>query len=242
MNVTVLGNNSTTVQPGGACSSYLITHKGKKLLVDLGNGSLFNLKKVCALEEVDGIILTHHHFDHLSDLFLFRYEREGQKYMGHAVAPIPLYSPKMDPWLEEKLMKNNLFHWVEVKGAVRKEIFDLQVDFVPVEHLIETYALRITQGEKTFVYSADTGLCEGIKEAAKGADLFLCEATYLSTEPYYMKHHLQGKEAGIIAKEAGVKKLLLTHLPETGTKALLAEAQAFHEDTALAEILTTYEL
>lgn len=183
MKITVLGNNSTTVQPGGACSSYLITHEGKNLLIDVGNGSLFNLKKVCALADINGIILTHHHFDHLSDLFLFRYEREGHKYMGYPVAPIPLYSPKMDPWLEEKLMKNGLFHWEEIRGAKRRDVFGLQVDFVPVEHLIETYALRITNGTKTFVYSADTGLCEGIKEAAKGADLFLCEATYLSTEP-----------------------------------------------------------
>lgn len=242
MKVTVLGNSSTTVTAGGACSSYLLDTGEKKVLLDIGNGSLFHLKKLIMLGEIDAILLTHHHFDHISDLFLFRYEREGLKYMGQEIKPIPLYTPKMEPWLLEKLEKNHLFDFFYISEENTREILGMKVSFIPVEHLVETYALRIEKDGKVFTYSADTGMCGGILKAAEGADLFLCEATYVSKEPYRMKHHLHGKEAGEIAEKAGVKKLLLTHLPEKEVDLLLSEAKEIHEDTEVSEILKSYQI
>ena len=242
MKVTVLGNSSTTVTPGGACSSYLLESCGKKILLDAGNGSLFNLKKILSLDKIDAIVLTHHHFDHISDLFLFRYEREGLKYMGCEVKPIPLYTPKMEPWLLEKLEKNHIFEFYYVEEEKTLEIFGMKVSFIPVEHLVETYALRFEKDGKVFTYSADTGMCEGILKVSEDADLFLCEATYVSKEPYRMKHHLHGKEAGEIAKMSRVKKLLLTHLPEKEVDLLLSEAKEIHKDTEISEILLSYEI
>ncbi|MFH5835446.1 MBL fold metallo-hydrolase [Proteiniclasticum sp. C24MP] len=242
MKITVLGNNSTTVTQGGACSSYLLEVEGRRILLDMGNGSIFNLKKRVKLHEIDAIILTHHHFDHLSDLFLFRYEREGHKYMGEEVSPIDLYTPEMPQWLQENLMKNDLFRLHVIKGDTKVSMGDLTVAFIEVLHLLETYALRFTHDGKIFTYSADTGVCDGIYEAAREADLFLCEASYGSYEPYRMKHHLHGAEAGEIAEKCGVKKLLLTHLPEENLDGLLQEARAVHEDTEISEILKTYEV
>ena len=242
MKVTVLGNSSTTVTPGGACSSYLLESCGKKILLDAGNGSLFNLKKILSLDKIDAIVLTHHHFDHISDLFLFRYEREALKYMGQEVKPIPLYTPKMEPWLLEKLEKNHIFEFYYVEEEKTLEIFGMKVSFIPVEHLVETYALRFEKDGKVFTYSADTGMCEGILKVSEDADLFLCEATYVSKDPYRMKHHLHGKEAGEIAKMSRVKKLLLTHLPEKEVDLLLSEAKEIHKDTEISEILLSYEI
>ena len=122
------------------------------------------------------------------------------------------------------------------------EIFGMKVSFIPVEHLVETYALRFEKDGKVFTYSADTGLCEGILKASEDADLFLCEATYVSKEPYRMKHHLHGKEAGEIAAMSRVKKLLLTHLPEKEVDLLLSEAKEIHKDTDISEILLSYEI
>lgn len=242
MKVTVLGNSSTTVTVGGACSSYLLQTGEKNILLDAGNGSIFNLKRLLPLKDIHAIILTHHHFDHLSDLFLFRYEREALKYMGEEILPIPLYTPKMEPWLEEKLSKNHIFdfHFIEEECTV--DLFSTRVSFFSVEHLIECYALRVEKDGKVFTYSADTGMCDGILKAAEKADLFLCEATYLSREPYRMKHHLHGEEAGEIATTAKVKRLLLTHLPEKEVDLLLREAKSVHKWTDISRILETYEI
>jgi ribonuclease BN (tRNA processing enzyme) len=242
MKITVLGNNSTTASAGGACSSYLLEADGKKILLDMGNGSIFNLKKLVKLSEIDAIILTHHHFDHISDLFLFRYEREGLKYMGEEVLPIDLYTPEMPRWLFEKLTKNDIFKFHVIKENTKVSMGELSIEFIEVMHLLETYALRCTYEDKVFAYSADTGVCDGIYEACKDADLFLCEATYGSYEPYRMKRHLHGREAGEISKKSGVKKLLLTHLPEENLHRLLEEARERHEDTQISEILKTYEI
>lgn len=240
MEITVLGNNSTTASAGGACSSYLLEADGRKILLDMGNGSIFNLKKQVLLSEIDAIILTHHHFDHISDLFLFRYEREGLKYMGEEVPPIDLYTPEMPEWLLEKLIRNDIFRFHVIENNTKISMGGLTINFIEVVHLIETYALRCTYKNKVFAYSADTGICDGIYEACRDADLFLCEATYGSYETYRMKHHLHGREAGEISEKSGVKKLLLTHLPEENLDHLLEEAREVHKDTQISEIMKTY--
>lgn len=242
MKLTILGNNSTTASAGGACSSYLVEAAGKKILMDMGNGSIFNLKKTAGIEEIDAIILTHHHFDHFADILLMRYEREGRKYMGEEVKPIPLYTPKMPDWLFEQLDKSQTFdfHFIEKDETVM--IGELSIDFIRVLHLMETYAVRISEKDRVMTYSADTGLCQGILKASLKADLFLCEASYGSYDPYNIPHHLTGKEAGEIAKMSGVKKLILTHLPEHGKEDVLQDALSVFRNTELSKIMKSYEI
>ncbi len=42
------------------------------------------------------------------------------------------------------------------------------------------YALRVSVDGRTLVYSGDTARCDALTEQAKGADVFLCEASFLS--------------------------------------------------------------
>nr|WP_272905667.1 MBL fold metallo-hydrolase [Sediminivirga luteola] len=68
-------------------------------------------------------------------------------------------------------------------------------------------------GPVTVAFSGDTGRCDGVLEAARDADLFVCEATYLeagrqATEGH---GHLTGRMAGRLAADAGVKHLVLSH-------------------------------
>lgn len=75
MKLTVLGKYGPYPGAGGATTSYLLECGGKKLLIDAGSGSLSRVQEYCALEELDGIILTHLHSDHCSDMFILRYLR-----------------------------------------------------------------------------------------------------------------------------------------------------------------------
>lgn len=63
------------------------------------------------------------------------------------------------------------------------------------------------------VYSADTGWLESLSDFAKGADLFICEATWANGEGN-PDIHLSAPEAGRLAKMAGVEKLALTHVAQ----------------------------
>lgn len=74
----------------------------------------------------------------------------------------------------------------------------------------------------------DTRKCPQAVEIARGAKLLLCESTYLDAErDLARKHyHMTAKEAGEIAKEAGVDKLVLTHFSARYLDARLFEKEA----------------
>ena len=71
MKLTVFGNNATCPEADGACSCYLLQTKGKRILLDMGNGSAAKLQKHLPLTQLDAIIISHLHFDHVGNLPLF---------------------------------------------------------------------------------------------------------------------------------------------------------------------------
>lgn len=64
------------------------------------------------------------------------------------------------------------------------------------------------------VFSGDTAPCPGLDEAARGADLLLCDATY-PTDDYADQASLYGHstfpQCGALAARAGVRRLWLAH-------------------------------
>jgi ribonuclease BN (tRNA processing enzyme) len=103
--------------------------------------------------------------------------------------------------------------------------FSVTVD--RVNHPIETYGVRLEHRGRVLTYSSDTAPCEALLRLAQGADLFLCEASYLDGVDNPPDLHLTGSEAGEAATKADVGKLLLTHLvPAWGSEASTVEAAA----------------
>jgi ribonuclease Z len=93
------------------------------------------------------------------------------------------------------------------------------------------------------VYSGDTRPCETLMQAAKSADLFICEAMFSSEHQNLAEDrgHMTGVEAAKMAVSCGVKSLILTHLSPRYDMAegisVLKEAQAVFPDTILARDL-----
>ena len=76
-------------------------------------------------------------------------------------------------------------------------------------------------------YSGDTDACAGLVEAAREADLFLCEAAFQEGRDEVRGVHLTGRRAGEAAQRAGARRLVLTHLqPWNDTEVTLDEARA----------------
>ena len=90
-----------------------------------------------------------------------------------------------------------------------------------------------------FSFVMDTKVCDAAYALAKGADLCVMEATYLSDmeQTAYEYAHLTAAQAGRIARDAGVKRLVLTHYSQRYESVDLfrEEAQAFHEDVVVAK-------
>ena len=89
------------------------------------------------------------------------------------------------------------------------------VTSVLVNHPVPAYAMRIATATSTLVYSGDTGRTDALVDLVAGADVFLCEASFVeskaATNPPDL--HLTGAEAGEYATRGGVGRLLVTHIP-----------------------------
>ncbi|MCW3100488.1 MAG: RNAse [Chthonomonadaceae bacterium] len=101
------------------------------------------------------------------------------------------------------------------------------------------------------VYAGDTGETSRAAELARGADLLIHEATYLSADAELAVRgaHSTAAIAATVAKEAGVETLILTHIsPRYDTDAgsrlpeLLAEAQAIFPNTYLARDFWSFDV
>jgi ribonuclease BN (tRNA processing enzyme) len=81
-----------------------------------------------------------------------------------------------------------------------------------VNHPVETFGLRVSQGGASIAYSADTGETDELIRLARGADVALFEASFLTQPGLPPDLHLTAREAAEHASRAGAGHLVLTHL------------------------------
>lgn len=249
MKLTVLGCAGTFPGPDSGCSSYLIEHEGFRLMVDCGYGAIGALQRHGSLLNLDAVIVTHLHADHCIDLVGYAYARYYDP--GGAPAPLPVWGPAGTSDRIATAIQGGSCDWL--KGvydwrpldAAKRDVGPFTVSGELMAHPIECYGLRIEAAGRTIAYSADTGACDQLVDLARGADLFLCEASFLETRPNPPDVHLTGKQAGEHGLRADVGTLLLTHLvPAWGDEeATIAEAaQSFDGDLRLARTGVTYPI
>ena len=76
------------------------------------------------------------------------------------------------------------------------------------------FGFRASANGTTIAYSGDSGPSDALTDLARDADLFLCEATLLRSNPEGgTRGHLDADEANRYFEAAGAKRLLLTHRP-----------------------------
>lgn len=99
---------------------------------------------------------------------------------------------------------------------------------------------------RRIVYSGDTQPCQSLLDAAKDADLFICEASFtkdLQERAREVKHMCAYEAAGIAAK-AEARRLVLTHISPRYKDAapVLEEARFVYPEAQLAKDLLTMEV
>lgn len=210
--VQVLGSSGMFATVERACSGYLVRLDTKKIWLDAGAGTWRGLLSEMAYEDIDGVILTHRHPDHTTDVFQAYHAR---RYGGPEPLPsIPLWAPAetLDYLLAFIAEFKDTFDLHAVTANDSIDVAGAMVNFVSMAHPAETLGVRIEKEGKVFAYSADSGEAADFGRLASRADVFVCEATLQdSDEPW--EGHLSGTQAGRIGAEARVERLILTHLP-----------------------------
>ncbi len=239
MEILVLGKYSPFPPVGGACSGYWITSEDTGILLECGPGVVSRLQEHVPLSNISTVILSHLHFDHMSDFLALRYAATPDRRFKELPPHITVYAPP-EPSRDFGMLSYRGVDVIPIPGLEHNETKDpsvstldtmigsVKVSFFKTEHPYPSCAVRFEDSKGVVVaYSGDTTPCEGLLSAAKNADLFLCEASALEEDAEFASSgHLTAVQAGEIARQAGVKRLLLTHIwPFYDEKDLLAQCR-----------------
>lgn len=130
------------------------------------------------------------------------------EYLDHGVDNLAYKIKEKD---ERKYYKEKLQD-LGIRGEAMRTLRETGMVVIDGKEIQRDDVSYIREGD-SFVYISDTRDCAGAKKIAKGATMLLSESTYLEEEKElaYKHKHLTAHQAAMIAKNAGVKTLVLTH-------------------------------
>ena len=222
MNLTVLGKSPSWEDAGAACSSYLVTEGGTALLVDCGSGALGKLRARMDYRDLDAIVISHFHADHLLDLVPFACALTYGPASVDGTDPPRLHAPLgareffdgLTAALGDEGLITRAFPLEEYEPASEFGVGAITVRTHAVPHIGPTHAIElVSSGGGRIVFGADGPSSPELTAAARGADILIAEATLPDPEPGQLVH-MSAEEAGRLAREAGVGRLVLTHISD----------------------------
>ena len=191
------------------------------LLIDCGASSLIAMKRTGVDPgEIGWVLLSHLHGDHFGGLpFLVL---DGQ--FSRRTRPLVVAGPAGTCARVEAAMEVFFPNSTRIARKFGVEFFELAarsaaavgpatVTPFPVEHAsgAPSYALRVEYGGKVVVYSGDTEWTDSLVEAARGADLFVCEAYFFEKK---IKFHLDYATLRDRRKRLECSRIILTHMSQ----------------------------
>ena len=216
MKLTTLGCWGAYPYQNAGTTSFLVTgHDGFQLLLDAGSGALTALEKEMSPLDLDAVMISHYHPDHVADLGVLRHY--FQLYPKHLWTPkeLPIYAHDEDKTEFDKLTIPNVSRGLAYDTENGEKIGPFDISFIKTVHPVVCYAMRIVEREtgQVLVFTGDTGYFEAFEAFTRDADLLLADVYLFEGNENHFAH-LTSKEAGILAKDARVKRLVLTHLPQ----------------------------
>lgn len=256
--VTLLGTGCPVASPRRYGAASLVHCGGLTILVDVGSGATQRLVAAGASgADIDALLITHIHSDHLVDLYQYiisswHQNRDRPQLIYGPPGTQAFVDAQMDAWKSERELRiafeqRTCTAAFEIKviefdasgpliGSNTGQVSAVKVDHDPIEH---AFGFVFESGDKKLVLSGDTRPCDALVEAARGADVLVHEVFVHSASPAtgtrsdatlsnVAGYHTLSTDVGRIARDAGAKALVLTHLvpPDIEPRVLLSHAQA----------------
>ena len=226
LTVTVLGCSGSYAAPGNPCTGYLVRSDSTAVLLDCGPGTLGPLQEAIDLADVSAIVTTHCHPDHwlelpvIRNVFIWFVPRSNVPVYGTAEtramdrAITVLRSGKSDP-----------LAWTVIDATSEVTVGDQRWSFATTDHPVETLAVRVDSGDRSFAFSSDSGPGWDFRSLGEGIHVAMCDASHGCEHEDEGIPHMSARQAARAAVAAGAERLVLTHLaPGCDPGAQLAEA------------------
>jgi len=239
---TFLGTGAPPLSARRAGPAHLVEAAGQLVLIDCGARvaqQLVDAGKRGA--DVDALIVTHLHSDHLVDFYqlVISSWHQGRLKPWRVIAPMPVltalqgihaaFGQERDLRIafERRPSPTGLdILWEELREGPLPGLGDLAIDAFAVDHrpVEPAFGLSIRHGGQHIVFSGDTRPCAALEQAAAGADLLVCEV-YIDrqmpvvpgvrsaeTVEAVRSYHMTPSEIARLATLSGTKALALTHV------------------------------
>lgn len=217
MKLTVIGCGDAFGSGGRLNTCFYIKTENTGLLIDCGASSLPGLKlRGIEVEDIDTIVLSHFHGDHYGGVpfLLIDAMSKGRTKKIRVISP-PGGKERISALLDllypgtVVLPKLNI-EFFEYQSEEELITEDLSLTAYSVIHSEAAlpHGLRLKVDDKIISYSGDTSWTDVLFPLSDGADLFICECNFYSTE---VKGHINYLELEPKLADFNCRKILLTH-------------------------------
>lgn len=248
MKLTVLGSG-TCVPSAQRCSpGYYLETNDTTLLVDCGSGVLRQLDRAGKdFSALDAVFITHAHPDHIADLLPLIHALVAAP--GLTIKkPVPVFGPPeigtfIDACVFSLMKRIETLPVMFNEAGDKIDINDLFVFSSKTLHSENSFAYRFEQGERSVVLTGDSDYERSLVEFSMKATLLIADCSFPDEEK--VAGHMTPRECGRLAKEAGVRTLILSHIypshyPETER---VKECRKVYDGTViLAEDLMEFDV
>ena len=217
MKFVVLGSGSSVPHPKRSSSAFWLETDSGSILLDCAPSAIHRMaQENLDWANLDVIWISHFHLDHCGGIFPFLFGTKHAPETQSRTKPLKIFGAKGLRELIEKFNDYDLLKQPFPIEIIEVEPFDefeillnVQGFVLKTPHTDNSFAIRITEKEKTLVFSSDTGFCKPLASYAKNVDLFVLECSFFKNKP--IEKHLELAEAMFLIRRARPKKAMLTH-------------------------------
>lgn len=231
MRLHLLGVSGPYPASGGATSGYLLEAGSSLLQFDFGSGVLSRLTALCPPEDLSALFLSHWHFDHTSDLLPLIYRLQA---LGRV---LPVYAPVDESSALRRIAEQaGCFQLQDIRPGDLLSTGDARVRVGEARHPVPAVGFRVEADGLSFGYTGDTNTLPSLPVFYQGVDLLLADGLFPDRDWAESKPHLSASLAAGLARDAGVRQLVITHLnPVYSPETLLREARPVFPEIRIAE-------